>query len=123
MDANLGRSPIRCSRIRRTAYHIICGSVSLGLRRQEVAPCNAARRSRPSLHFAHYNFVRVHMTLRVAPAMEARVSDRLWSLDELVGRTSAWRGKMDWTVELHPDDAAAAQKMYLPHFYASAARL
>jgi hypothetical protein len=41
-----------------------------------------------SLHFAHYNFVRVHRTLRVTPAMEARVSDRLWSLDELVERTS-----------------------------------
>lgn len=42
-----------------------------------------------SLHFAHYNFVRVHRTLRVTPAMEARVSDRLWSIDELVERTSA----------------------------------
>ena len=41
-----------------------------------------------ALHFAHYNFVRVHRTLRVTPAMEARVSDRLWSLDELVERTS-----------------------------------
>jgi IS1 family transposase len=41
-----------------------------------------------ALHFAHYNFVRVHRTLRVTPAMEARVSDRLWSLDELVERVS-----------------------------------
>lgn len=41
-----------------------------------------------SLHFAHYNYVRVHRTLRVTPAMEAGVSDRLWSLDELVERTS-----------------------------------
>jgi hypothetical protein len=41
-----------------------------------------------SLHFAHYNFVRVHRTLRVTPAMEARVSDRLWSIYELVERTS-----------------------------------
>jgi hypothetical protein len=41
-----------------------------------------------SLHFAHYNFVRVHRTLRATPAMEARVTDRLWSLDELVDRTS-----------------------------------
>jgi hypothetical protein len=41
-----------------------------------------------ALHFAHYNFVRVHRTLRVTPAMEARVSDRLWSLDELVERTT-----------------------------------
>jgi hypothetical protein len=41
-----------------------------------------------SLHFAHYNFVRVHRTLRVTPSMEAGVSDRLWSIDELVERTS-----------------------------------
>jgi hypothetical protein len=42
-----------------------------------------------ALHFAHYNFVRVHRSLRVTPAMETGVSDRLWSLDELVERTSA----------------------------------
>jgi hypothetical protein len=46
-------------------------------------------RAAVSLHFAHYNFVRVHRTLRVTPAMEAGVSDRLWLLDELVERTSA----------------------------------
>ena len=45
-------------------------------------------RAAVSLHFAHYNFVRVHRRLRVTPAMEARVSDRLWSLDELVERTN-----------------------------------
>jgi IS1 family transposase len=41
-----------------------------------------------SLHFAHYNFVRIHRTLRVTPAMAAAVSDRLWSLEELVDRTT-----------------------------------
>ena len=41
-----------------------------------------------SLHFAHYNFVRLHKSLRMTPAMAAGVSDRLWSLEELVGRTS-----------------------------------
>ncbi len=45
-------------------------------------------RAAVSLHFAHYNFVRVHRSLRVTPAMEAGVSDRLWSLDELVERVS-----------------------------------
>ncbi|MGB8529600.1 MAG: transposase, partial [Rhodoplanes sp.] len=40
------------------------------------------------LHFAHYNLVRLHKTLRVTPAMAAGVSDRLWSLEELVDRTS-----------------------------------
>lgn len=41
-----------------------------------------------SLHFAHYNFVRQHKTLRVAPAMAAGVTERLWSLQGLVERTS-----------------------------------
>lgn len=45
-------------------------------------------RAAVSLHFAHYNLVRVHRTLRVTPTMEAGVSDRLWTLDELVERTS-----------------------------------
>lgn len=37
-----------------------------------------------ALHFAHYNFVRVHSSLRVTPAMEAGVTDHLWSLSELM---------------------------------------
>jgi hypothetical protein len=41
-----------------------------------------------ALHFAHYNFVRTHKTLRMTPAMAANVSDRLWSIEELVERTS-----------------------------------
>jgi hypothetical protein len=45
-------------------------------------------RAAVSLHFAYYNFARVHRSLRVTPAIEARVSDRLWSLDELVERPS-----------------------------------
>lgn len=36
-----------------------------------------------ALHFMHYNFCRVHQTLRVTPAMEAKVSDHVWSLEEL----------------------------------------
>jgi hypothetical protein len=41
-----------------------------------------------ALHFAHYNLVRVHKTLRVMPAMAANVTDRLWSLEELVEQTT-----------------------------------
>jgi IS1 family transposase len=37
-----------------------------------------------ALHFMYYNFVRVHKTLRVTPAMEAGLSDHVWSLEELV---------------------------------------
>jgi IS1 family transposase len=38
-----------------------------------------------ALYFMYYNFGRVHQTLRVTPAMEAGVSDHVWSIDELVG--------------------------------------
>ncbi|HEX7766891.1 MAG TPA: IS1 family transposase [Nitrospira sp.] len=38
-----------------------------------------------ALHFMHYNFARIHQTLRVTPAMEAGVSDHVWSLEEIAG--------------------------------------
>jgi len=36
-----------------------------------------------ALYFMHYNFARLHKTLRVTPAMEAGVADHVWSLDEI----------------------------------------
>lgn len=41
-----------------------------------------------ALHFAHYNFVRTHKTLRMIPAMAAGVETGLWSLQDLVEQTS-----------------------------------
>lgn len=38
-----------------------------------------------ALHFMHYNFARIHQTLRVTPAMEAGVADHVWSIEEIVG--------------------------------------
>jgi IS1 family transposase len=38
-----------------------------------------------ALHYTHYNFCRVHQTLRVTPAMEAGISQHVWSIQELVG--------------------------------------
>ena len=37
-----------------------------------------------SLYFMYYNFCRIHQTLRVTPAMEAKVSDHVWSIEEVV---------------------------------------
>jgi hypothetical protein len=37
-----------------------------------------------ALHFMHYNFCRIHQTLRVTPAMEAGVPDHVWSLEEVI---------------------------------------
>ena len=46
--------------------------------------CNL--KSALALHFAHYNFVRVHRTLRVAPAVAAGLEDHTWDLRELLDR-------------------------------------
>lgn len=42
-----------------------------------------------ALYFAFYNFVRVHKTLRMSPAMAAGISDRLWSMEDIVARIDA----------------------------------
>jgi len=42
-----------------------------------------------ALYFMYYNFARVHQTLRVTPAMEARISDHVWSIEEIVALLGA----------------------------------
>lgn len=42
-----------------------------------------------AVHFVHYNFCRVHQTLRVTPAMEAGLTDHVWSLAEMVALLEA----------------------------------
>jgi hypothetical protein len=49
-----------------------------------------------SIYHAFYNFCRVHQTLRLTPAMEAGLTDHVWSLEELVG-----------LLEVKPAEAAA----------------
>ena len=36
-----------------------------------------------ALHFMYYNFVRIHKTLRVTPAMQAGITKKLWSIEDL----------------------------------------
>ena len=36
------------------------------------------------LYFAHYNFVRIHTSLRVTPAMAANATDHVWTIEELL---------------------------------------
>jgi hypothetical protein len=36
-----------------------------------------------ALHYMHYNFCRVHQTLRVTPAMEAGLADHVWTVEDL----------------------------------------
>jgi len=37
-----------------------------------------------ALHYMHYNFCRIHQSLRVTPAMEAGVADHVWTVEEIV---------------------------------------
>lgn len=42
-----------------------------------------------ALFYMHYNFVRVHQTLRMTPAMEAGIASRVWSIADIVGLMNA----------------------------------
>lgn len=41
-------------------------------------------RLRPLLNYFAHNFIEIHRTLRISPAMAAGVTDRLWSVEDLV---------------------------------------
>jgi hypothetical protein len=43
-----------------------------------------------ALHFLYYNFVRIHQTLKMSPAMAAGVSKRLWEMKDVVDMLAAW---------------------------------
>ena len=43
-----------------------------------------------AVYFMHYNFVRIHQTLRITPAMAAGVTPKLWEMSDLVKVLEAW---------------------------------
>ena len=48
-----------------------------------------------ALHFMHYNFVKIHSSLRTTPAQAADVTDRLWEISDLVALLGAREVKLD----------------------------
>lgn len=42
-----------------------------------------------ALHYMHYNFCRIHTTLRVTPAMEAGITDSVWTIEEMLDKVFA----------------------------------
>jgi IS1 family transposase len=42
-----------------------------------------------ALHMMHYNFVRIHQTLKVTPAMAAGVTDRPWEIEDIIALLAA----------------------------------
>jgi hypothetical protein len=43
-----------------------------------------------ALFAIYYNFVRIHKTLRITPAMAAKVTERLWEMADIVEVLEAW---------------------------------
>jgi hypothetical protein len=37
-----------------------------------------------AIHYMHYNFCRLHQSLRVTPAMEAGITDHVWTIEEIL---------------------------------------
>ena len=46
-----------------------------------------------SLYFMHYNFVRIHQTLKITPAMAAGVTDKLWEMSDMVKVLEDWENR------------------------------
>ena len=48
-----------------------------------------------AIYFMHYNFVRIHQTIRCTPAMAAGVTDHLWELADMVRVLEAWEAEQE----------------------------
>jgi hypothetical protein len=46
-----------------------------------------------AIHFMHYNFVRIHQSLRITPAMAAGVTSKLWSMIDMVRVIEDWEAR------------------------------
>ena len=43
-----------------------------------------------AIYFMHYNFVRIHQTLKITPAMAAKVTPKLWEMSDMVAVLEEW---------------------------------
>ncbi len=75
-----------CIKIREFACEM--GSVSVAFSKKFENHCHMV-----ALYAVWDNFIRIHKTLRVTPAMEAGVTDRLFKYDELVGIVDEWEAR------------------------------
>lgn len=54
-----------------------------------------------ALHYMHYNFCRIHSSLRITPAMEAGLTDRIWTIEDLISllpKPTVRASKNDWKI-------------------------
>jgi hypothetical protein len=55
-----------------------------------------------ALRYMHYNFVRIHQTLRVTPATAAGITGKLWPIHDVVRTESATLTLAAWISSSHP---------------------
>jgi IS1 family transposase len=71
-----------------------------------------------ALHTMFYNFVRVHQTLKVSPAMAAGVTDRLWEVSDLVVMLEQWEAEQGseplFDVDMHKIDGKPFVRVTFP---------
>jgi hypothetical protein len=75
-------------------------SIRMGLRRFTQLTNAFSKKVKNHVHslaiyFMHYNFVRIHQSLRATPAMAAGVTNRLWELDDMVRVLEAWETEQE----------------------------
>jgi hypothetical protein len=46
-----------------------------------------------AIYFMHYNFVRIHQTLKITPAMAAGVTPKLWEMSDMVEVLEDWEAQ------------------------------
>ncbi|HXM22482.1 MAG TPA: hypothetical protein VN948_14595 [Terriglobales bacterium] len=46
-----------------------------------------------AIHAVHYNFARIHKTLRITPSMAAGLSDHVWSLEQIIQMADSYMPK------------------------------
>ena len=69
-----------------------------------------------AIYFMHYNFVRIHQTLRTTPALEAKVTHRLWELSDLVAALEEWEQKSGRSLKLTHYHLTAFCCRYIPAY-------
>ena len=71
-----------------------------------------------ALHTMFYNFVRIHQTLKVSPAMAAGVTDRLWEISDLVQMLADWEAQQGsepiFDVDMHKIDGKPFVRVTFP---------
>jgi hypothetical protein len=56
----------------------------MGNRRNAFSKKAANHAHMMAIYFMHYNFVRIHQTLKVTPAMAAGVTEKPWEMSDMV---------------------------------------